>query len=170
MSNQIRDLFHTVKTSDLTGDQIQNGFGAIFLSKDTIENQLVSQEIVAQVQSTKAPFYGLPIPGSFQIETIAGEPGYFPITLNISANKTYRIEAISVTNTGGSPLTATVELGDGANFAFVDTSGSLGAGSVYSFKAHFSQHFDNDINLYGFVSSGTEADAVYNVVYCEIVQ
>lgn len=144
--------------------------GQIFPDNPALFDVLTLTQIVDGYRATNAPTYGQPIPNTFVIQTTAGEPGYFPITLNTSANKTYRIEAISVTNTGGSPLTATVELGDGANFAFVDTSGSLGAGAVYSFKAHFSQHFDNNIKLYGFVSSGTEADAVYNVVYCEIIQ
>lgn len=170
MSNQIRDLFHTIKTSDLTGSQIQSGFGEIYLSKDTIENQLVSQEIISQVQSTKAPFYGLPIPGSFQIETTAGEPGYFQITANTAPNKTYRIEGVSVTNAGLSPITASLELGDGANFCFIDTSGSLASGATFSFTLNQTQHFDNSINLYGLVSSGTEVDAVFNVVYVEIIQ
>lgn len=170
MSNQIRDLFHTVKTSDLTGSQIQSGFGEIYLSKDTIENQLVSQEIVAQVQSTKAPFYGLPIPGSFQIESTAGEPGYFQITANLSANKTYRIEAISVTNAGLSPVEVSLEIGDGANFAFIGATGSLASGGTFAFTTNNTQHIDSSVNLYGIVTQGTEADAVFNVVFCEIVQ
>jgi len=167
---QIRDLFHTIKTSDLTGSQIQSGFGEIYLSKDTIENQLVSQEIITQVQSTKAPFFGLPIPGSFQIESTAGEPGYFRITTLTSSNKTYRIEGVSVTNAGLSPINVSLEIGDGANFCFVDSSGSLASGATYSFTLNQTQHFDDSINLYGLVTSGTEADAVFNVVFCEIIQ
>ena len=55
MKPQIRDLVHTIKSSDLTASQIKAGFGEIFLSKDTIDNQLEVQEIVEMSRSVKTP-------------------------------------------------------------------------------------------------------------------
>jgi len=169
MSNQIRDLFHTVKTTDLTGLQIENGFGEIYLSKDTIENQLVSQEIVAQVQSTKAPFYGSPIPGSFEIVSTTGEPGRFVIT-NAQSNKTYQILAVSVDNIGLGSLDVSIWYGDGTSFVKLSEQTAIASNESKRFALENGYFIDSNVQLYAEVSAGTEVDAVLNVVEAQVIQ
>ena len=169
MSNQIRDLFHTVKTTDLTGLQIANGFGEIYLSKDTIENQLVSQEIVAQVQSTKAPFYGSPIPGSFEIVSTTGEPGRFLIT-NAQTNKTYQVLAVSVDNIGLGSLDVTLWYSDGSNFVKLSEQTAIAANESKRFVLENGYFIDSNVQLYAEVTTGTEVDALLNVVEAQVIQ
>jgi len=169
MSNQIRDLFHTVKTGDLTGSQIQSGFGEIYLSKDTIENQLVSQEIVAQVQSAKAPFYGTPIPGSFEIVSTTGEPGRFLIT-NAQSNKTYQILAVSVDNIGLGALDVSLWYSDGSTFVKLAEETSIASNASKRFNLVNGYFIDSNVQLYAEVTTGTEVDALLNVVEAQVIQ
>jgi len=168
--NQIRDLFHTVKTEDITAQQIKNGFGNIFLSQDTIENQLESQEIVAQARSTKAPFYGTALPGSFQMVTTGGEAGYFNICGTTEVNKTYKLIAASVLNAGAGNMVAELFIGDGSSgFAFISETGTIPAGGAGKFS-RLEMEFDNSVKFYVQITTGAAGDAVVQSATCELIQ
>lgn len=169
MGNQIRDLFHLVKSEDLTGSQIKQGFGDIFLSQDTLENQMISQEIVAQAASVKTPFYGSPIPGSFKFDVAPGDAGLIPF-LTPEANKTYALLAADVLNNGSGSMTVSFGYTDGfGNFLKVSEA-TPSAGGQGGFSVRNAFYFDSNVFPCFLVTSGTPEDAVGQIVYAEVVQ
>ena len=169
MDKQIRDLFHLTKSEDLTGQQIKQGFGQIFLSKDTIDNQMVTQEIVNQVASVKAPFYGSQIPNSAVIVAKTADGGLEPV-FTPSPNKTYRIMAADVLNIGSSSVSVDFGLLD-SNLNFVKLANvSPNAGGQNAIELRGLQFFDSDVFPGFIVISGTPSDCVVQVAYAEVVQ
>jgi hypothetical protein len=165
---QIRDLVHTIKSSDLTSAQIESAFGEIFLSKDTIENQLESQEIVDQFRIVKVPTYGQPIPNSSVIVVKAGESGLVKL-FTATDNKTYKILAFSITNAGNA---ATCQIGlqdSSSDFATV-FSGTAIATGVTAITDMIGITFDNTVFPAFLITSGDVNDFTFEMAYCEIVQ
>lgn len=167
--NQIRDLFHLVKSEDLTGQQIKQGFGEIFLSKDTIDNQMISQEIVNQVSSVKTPFYGSPIPGSFVFATAPGDNGIIPF-FTPTANKTYQLIAADVLNLGAGAMTVNFGFTNGAG-DFLKVSGATPTpGGQGGFSVRNAFYFDASTFPCFVVETGTANDAIGQIIYAEVVQ
>ena len=166
---QIRDLFHLISSEDLTANQIKLGFGPIKLSQDSINNQLVTQEIVSQVQSVKSPFFGSPLPGSFVIVSTVGDVGIVPVFTPVT-NKTYCIEAASCTNIGPSG-TIDIEFGytDGALFVLVSKA-QISAGITSAFDTRGYKTFESNVFPAFIITSGTAGDAEVNMAYAEVVQ
>lgn len=169
MSKQIRDLVHTIKSKDLTPAQIEAAFGEIYLSSDTIPNQLESQEIVTQVQIVKAPFYGVPIPNTTSIATKDGDSGVVAI-ITPESNKTYQLLGADATN-GGTSSGISVSFGmyDGSNFTRLNDI-TVAAGAVGIFNTRNAFTFDSSCYPAILVTSGTASDLVVSMIYAEIVQ
>ena len=169
MENQIRDLVHTVKSSDLTATQIKNGFGEIFLSRDTLENQLETQEIVEMTRSVKVPYYGKHIPGSALIEEMPGSAGLVKMT-TVPANRTYKILACSVDNAGN---VANVRVGltdTSASFLACVFAGDVAAQDVTPIPELVGVTFDQESIPAFLATSGTPDDLTFTLAYCEIIQ
>lgn len=169
MGNQVRDLFHLVKSEDLTGSQIKQGFGEIFLSKDTIDNQMITQEIVNQVASVKAPFYGSQIPNSAVIVQKSGDGGLEPV-FTPGDNKTFQIMAADVLNAGAAPVSVDFGVMDG-NGIFVKLANvTPAAGNQNAIELRNLFYFDSSVFPAFQVISGTPSDAIIQVAYAEVVQ
>jgi hypothetical protein len=165
---QIRDLVHTVKSTDLTGSQISQAFGDIYLSNDSISNQLESQEIVAQFQTVKAPTFGCSIPNSTRITTTQGDSG--PIAILVpTVNKTYAILAVDLINNGASPMTVSLGYYDGTTFVTLNVI-TVGATATGSFTTRNAYTFDSSVYPAFIVTSGTAADATVSMAYSELIQ
>lgn len=166
---QIRDLVHTIKSKDLTPAQIDQGFGEIFLSKDTMMNQLEVQEIVEMSRSVKTPYYSAQIPNTATIVTKVPDGGLEPVFVP-TTNKTYQIMAADVINAGTGAVSIDFGLID-ANLNFIKLANvNPSAGGQNAIELRNLVCFDS--NVYpGFVTvSGTPGDAVVQMAYAEIVQ
>lgn len=168
MSNQIRDLVHTIKTSDLTPAQISAAFGEIYLSRDTIENQLESQEIVTQSRLVKSPFYGQHIPNTAQIVDLAGDSGIQPF-FTPDSNKTYEFMGADVMNQGVSNLDVAFGLTDGVLFLQLDNQVPVGSQQL-PFDPKGLRYFDSSVYPAILVLSGTGSDAMAQLAYAEVIQ
>ncbi len=168
MSMQIRDLVHLVKSEDLTPAQIKQAFGEIYLSKDTIQNQLESQEIVEQARTVKAPFYGQHIPNTAQIVELIGDSG-IQAFFTPEANKTYEFIAADALNSGGSNVDVAFGLTDGVLFVQLDNQVVLGAGQN-PFAAQALRYFDSNVYPAMLVLSGTGSDVIGQLAYAEVIQ
>jgi len=169
MSKQIRDLVHTIKSTDLTGAQINQGFGEIYLSKDTIPNQLESQEIVEQTRSVKSPFYGSQIPNTATIVTKVPDGGLEPV-FTPTVNKTYQIMAADVINAGVGSVSIDFGLMDN-NLNFIklaNVNPSAGGQNAIELRNLF--FFDSSVFPGFLVVSGTPGDAVVQLAFAEVVQ
>jgi len=165
---QIRDLVHTIKSTDLTPAQIEAGFGPIYLSQDTIPNQLEVQEIVDQFRSVKLPTYGTHIPDTAQIVVTAGAAGLTKM-FTTESNKTYKILAFSVTNAGN---VAQVQVGlqdSSSNFACLFQGDVIAAG-VTAIRDVHGVTFDSSVFPAFVIESGDVNDFSFELAYCEIVQ
>jgi len=170
MSNtQIRDLVHLIKSEDLTPAQIKSAFGEIYLSNDSISNQLESQEIVDQVRVVKAPFFGQHIPNTSQIAARVGDSGIMYFFLP-SANKTYEFIAADVTNTGSGSVTVEFGVTNGADFIKMDVESPSAGGGQAGFDARQLRYFDSDVYPAFLVTSGTAGDVVGQLAYAEVIQ
>ena len=167
-SHQIRDLVHTIKSSDLTPAQIEAAFGEIYLSKDTIQNQMESQEIVQQFQTVKCPTYSASIPNTSVIANKPGDSGIIPVFLP-TANKTYQLICADVENAGGSSATIVIGYTDGGSFVQLN-SVSIAGGATGIFTLRNAYTFDSSVYPAFLVTSGTAADVTVNMVYSELVQ
>ena len=169
MSNQIRDLVHTIKSTDLTPAQIQSAFGEIFLSKDTIENQLETQEIVEMTRSVKTPYYGKHIPGSAVLEEQQGSTGVVKM-VSVPGNRTYKVLACSVDN-GGNVANVRVGLTDtDATFLACVFAGDVAATDVTPIPELVGVTFDQESIPAFIATSGTPDDLTFTLAYCEIIQ
>ena len=166
--HQIRDLVHTIKSSDLTPAQIQSAFGEIFLSKDTITNQLEAQEIVEQFQKVKLPTYGCSIPNTSKIVHKVGDSGILPL-FTPEANKTYQLICADVENAGGGSATIVFGYTDGGSFIQINTV-SLAGGATGSFNLRNAYTFDSSVFPAVLITNGTAADCTINLAYSELVQ
>ena len=169
MGNQIRDLVHTIKSSDLTAGQIRSGFGEIFLSRDTLENQLETQEIVEMTRSVKSPYYGKHIPNSALLEEMPGSAGLVKMT-TVAANRTFKVLACSVENAGN---VANVRVGltdAGATFLACVFAGDVAATDVTPIPELVGVTFDQDSIPAFIATSGTPDDLTFTLAYCEIIQ
>ena len=169
MSKQIRDLVHTIKSTDLTAAQIQSGFGEVFLSRDTLENQLEVQEIVEMARAVKVPFYGRHIPGSTVVTEVTGSAGLVKM-LTAESNTAYKILALSVNN-GGNVAGIRVGVTDsGASTLCCVFVGDAAATTVTPLPDFVGMTFDiNSIPAF-LVTSGTPDDLTFELAYCEVVQ
>lgn len=167
-SHQIRDLVHTIKSKDLTPAQIEQAFGEIFLSKDTIENQIESQEIVSQFQIVKAPTFGCSIPNTSKIAAKAGEGGLVAI-ITPEANKTYQLIAVDAVNAGAGNITVALGYSNGGDFVRINTI-TIASGAFGSFTTRNAYTFDSSVFPAFLVTSGTAGDLVVNMAYSELVQ
>lgn len=166
--HQIRDLVHTVKSSDLTPAQIESAFGEIYLSKDTIPNQMESQEIVQQFQSVKAPTFGCSIPNTTQIVNKPGENGVVAI-YTPTANKTYQLIAADAENAGTGSVTVIIGYTDGGTFVRINEI-TVGAGDTGIYNLRNAYTFDSNVYPALLVTSGTAADITVNMVFSELIQ
>ena len=169
MSKQIRDLVHTIKSKDLTGSQIESAFGEIFLSRDTIPNQLEAQEIVAQVQIVKSPYYGVAIPNTTQIISLTGDSGVVPF-FTPASNKTYSLIAADLVNGSGAGMTGVLGLYDGTNFVKISEATPSSGGGQGGFNLRNAFTFDSSVYPALLITSGTAAQAVAQIAICELVQ
>lgn len=169
MSKQIRDLVHTVKSKDLTPAQIEAGFGEIYLSRDTIQNQLEAQEIVSQVQTVKAPYYGVAIPNTSQIISLTGDSGIVPFFVPAS-NKTYSLIAADLINGSGGGMTGVLGLYDGTNFCKISEATPSSGGGVGAFNLRNAFTFDSSVYPALLITNGTASSAVAQIAICELVQ
>ena len=169
MENQIRDLVHTVKSVDLEASQIKSGFGEIFLSRDTLENQLESQEIVEMTRVVKTPYYGQSIPGTTQVIETTGSAGLVKM-FTASNNVGYQITAFSINN-GGNAATVRVGVTDSGGTILVSVfSGDVAAGSVVAVPEMVGLRFDiNSIPAF-LVTAGTPDNITFEMAYSETVQ
>ena len=169
MSKQIRDLVHTIKSKDLTPAQIEAAFGEIFLSSDTIPNQLESQEIVTQVQTVKSPFFGAAIPNTGVIYQRAGDTGIIPF-FTPASNKTYALLAGDLTNGSSGTMKGVLGLYDGTNFVYLSQIEPAGGGETKAFALENAFTFDSSVYPAFLILSGTASDAVGQIAVCELVQ
>lgn len=166
--SQIRDLVHTIKSKDLTGDQIESAFGEVYLSKDEINTQLEVQEIVDQFRSVKLPTYGSHIPDTAQVVVTAGASGLTKM-FTTEANKTYKILAWSCTNAGN---VGNVQIGlqdSASNFSALFV-GQVTATAVTAFTDLHGVTFDSSVFPAFVIESGDVNDYQFEMAYCEIVQ
>lgn len=165
---EIRDLVHTIKSTDLTPAQIEAGFGPIFLSRDTISNQLEVQEIVDQFRSVKLPTYGTHIPDTGVVVVTPGSASLQKM-FTTEANKTYKILAFSVTNQGN---VAQVQIGlqdSSSNFACLFRGDVIATGTTAITDVH-GVTFDSSVFPAFLIETGDVADFSFEMAYCEIVQ
>lgn len=165
---QIRDLVHTIKSIDLTPAQIEAGFGEIYLSQDTIENQLESQEIVDMFRIVKVPTYGHHIPNTGLIVVKGGESGLTKL-FTADDNKTYKILACSVTNAGDAQ-TFQIGLQNSSSDFSVVFSGTATATTDTPIDAMKGITFDNSVFPAFIITSGDVNELSFSMAYCEIVQ
>jgi len=169
MSNQqIRDLVHTIKSTDLTPAQIDQAFGEIYLSKDTINNQLESQEIVEQFQKVKLPTFGQSIPNTTAIATVTADSGLIPI-LSPTVNKTYILLGVDAINNGGSSISVSFGYSDGGDFVTLNKI-TLAGTETGTFNTRNAYTFDSSCYPTILVTSGTASDLTVQMVYAELVQ
>lgn len=169
MSKQIRDLVHTVKSTDLTGAQIDSAFGPIFLSRDTLENQMETQEIVDMTRSVKAPFYAHHIPGSAIIASMPGSAGLVKV-ISAEANTVYKITAFSIDNAGN---VANVRVGltdSGATVLSCVFNGQIAATDVTPLPDMVGITFDIDSVPAFLVTSGSPDDITIDMAYVKTIQ
>jgi hypothetical protein len=172
MSNQIRDLVHTIKSADLTPNQIENAFGEIFLSRDTIENQLESQEIVSMFQAVKVPTYGHHIPNTATIVVKGGESGLTKL-FTAENNKTYKILALSVANAGDAQTFQFGLQNDSGDYAVIEATmanASTDNDGITVIDRAEGITFDNSVFPAFLITSGDVNDLAFSMAYCEIVQ
>jgi len=169
MSNhQIRDLVHTIKSADLTPLQISQAFGEIYLSSDTLDNQLETQEIVEQFRSVKVPTLGTSIPNTTTIATCIGDAGIIPF-FTPGTNKTYQLIASDVANSGSGSVTVVFGYTNGGDFVRINSI-SVASGGFGTFTTRNAYTFDSDVYPAILVTSGTAGDVLANLVYSELVQ
>ena len=165
---QIRDLVHTIKSKDLTPGQIESGFGEIFLSKDTITNQMESQEIVAQMQVVKVPTFGSSIPNTTRIVTKVGDSGIVPLFVP-EANKTYQLIGSDVANTGSGSMNVVLGLYNGTNFMQLNQI-TVASSATGIFNTRNAYTFDSGVYPAVLITIGTASDALFQLTYSELVQ
>jgi len=166
--NQIRDLVHTVKSSDLTPLQIFNAFGEIFLSADTMDNQLEAQEIVEMMRVVKVPTYGTHIPNTAKYEVTAGTSGLIKL-VTVEQNKTYKILAASVDNAGNA-VPVRFGLQDANNNFVAIFRNDVNAAGLTAFTDAPGVTFDSSMFPAAVIEAGDVNDFNFEIAYCEIVQ
>ena len=165
---QIRDLVHTIQSSDLTSQQIRAAFGEIFLSRDTLENQLEAQEIVEMMRIVKSPTYSQHIPNSAVIQETPGSVGLTKM-FTPEDNKTYRLLGACVTNAGN---VSNVEFGlqdDSSNFVAL-FKGDAAATATTALTTVRDVTFDSNVFPAFLINTGDENDLSFIIAYCELVQ
>lgn len=165
---QIRDLVHTIKSANLTPAQIEAAFGEIYLSRDTLENQLEAQEIVEMMRIVKAPMYGAHIPDTATIVIKAGTSGLEKM-FTATANRTYKILGVSVTNAGN---VGTIQFGlsdTSSNFCAL-YQGTVAATAVTALTDLHGVTFDSQVFPAFLIETGDVNDYQFEMAYCEIIQ
>lgn len=168
MEPQIRDLVHTIKGMDLTPAQIESAFGEIYLSRNTLDNQLDSQEIVQQFRAVKLPTYGTHIPNTAKYEVTAGSSGLIKL-VTVEENKTYKILAASVDNAGNA---APVRFGlqdAQSNFVAIFRN-DVNAAGLTAFSDAPGITFDSTMFPAAVIEAGDVNDFNFEIAYCELVQ
>lgn len=169
MDQQIRDLVHTIKSTDLTPAQIKAAFGEIYLSKDTINNQLESQEIVTQFQIVKAPTFGASIPNTTAISRIDADSGLMPLLPSIESNKTYVLLGVDAINNGSGAISVSFGYSNGGDFVTLNQI-TLAGTETGTFNTRNAYTFDSSGYPTILVTSGAAADLSVQMVYAELVQ
>lgn len=165
---QIRDLVHTIQSSELTSQQVKAAFGEIFLSMDTLENQLEAQEIVEMMRIVKVPTYSQHIPNSAIIVETAGAAGLTKM-FSPETNKTYRLLGVSVTNAGN---VSNVEFGlqnDASGFVAL-FAGDINAAGITALTSVRDVTFDSSVYPAFLINTGDVNDLSFAIAYCELVQ
>ena len=62
MVDEVRNQIHLIKIEDLTPAQIESAAGGVYLSKNELNNQNDTQNIVDSFRSVKVPTLGTLIP------------------------------------------------------------------------------------------------------------
>jgi hypothetical protein len=166
---QIRDLVHTIKSADLTPAQIQAAFGEIYLSNDTLENQLESQEIVEMMRVVKAPMYGTHIPNTGTVINTAGASGLTKM-FDPETNRTYKILAVSVTNAGNVGQVQFGMMNSAGNIFACIFRGDVAATATTAFADVQGVTFDANTIPAFLIESGDVNDYNFEMAYCEIIQ
>ena len=165
---QIRDLVHTIQSKDLTPAQIEAAFGSIYLSRDTINNQLETQEIVEQFQKVKLPTYGQAIPNTTAIAQVTADSGLIPILVP-TANKTYGLLGVDAINTGAGSVGVSFGYTNGGDFVTLNKI-TLASTETGTFTTRNAYTFDSSCYPAILVTSGTASDLTVQMVYSELVQ
>jgi len=168
VDQQIRDLVHTIKSTDLTPAQISAAFGEIYLSRDTINNQLESQEIVTQFQIVKAPTFGASIPNTTAIAQVTADSGLIPILVP-TANKTYVLLGVDAINAGSGSVGVSFGYSNGGDFVTLNQI-TLSATETGTFNTRNAYTFDSSCYPTILVTAGTASDLTVQMVYAELVQ
>jgi len=111
----LRDQLSSLTVSDLTGAQITDAGGKVFLSPNAVANQQTIEAIASTWRAVHAPSYGVAIPGSQK--STNGDATTATI-LTPPTNSTLYINALSVSNTNNTdPATITLQIGGGKIFS-----------------------------------------------------
>ena len=171
----IRDQIHLIKTEELTGPQIKTTSGKVYLSRDAQQSQDEIVDIVSTVKAVKAPFYGLPIPGTFAIATAPGV--VVDTAVNIvspTTNQTYQLLSVDVKNIGPTgTVSADLYLSDGASKVKLAAVASVAAGSQNAFdlsKLPGTLYFTKEVYIIGVPTAGTPGFCQFELAYCKVVQ
>ena len=165
---QIRDLVHTIKSKDLTPGQIESAFGEIYLSKDTITNQMEAQEIVTQFQVVKAPTFGATIPNTTAIAQVTADSGLIAILVP-TINKTYVLLGVDAINNGLGSISVSFGYSNGGDFVTLNQI-TLATTETGTFNTRNAYTFDSSCYPTILVTNGAAADLTVQMVYAELVQ
>ena len=175
MSNDIRDQLHTIQTEDLTPAQILSASGGVYLSKDAQDSQDEIVDIVATTKAVKSPFFGAPLPGTFEISVTPGTDT--DVAVNIvspTTNQTYELLAASAENLNpGGTAEGSLFITDGANSVKLAASGSISAQGEEKFNlSHIAGplYFTKELYISGVPTAGTAAQLQFKLAYCKVVQ
>jgi len=169
----IRDNLHTITTSGLTAEQIKQISGDVYLSMDAQISQDEIVDIVQTVRAVKTPFYGTPIPGTFEIAIASNAVIDDSVNIvNPEANQTYQLISISVQNLNpGAATDADIYLTDGSDSVKLAFTGSIAASKTYSVPLYGGPiFFDSDVYLSGVPRSGVALLCQFEVAYAKVVQ
>jgi len=175
MDTQIRDQLHTIQTEDLTAAQILSASGGVYLSKDSQHSQDEIVDIVSTVKSVKAPFYGAPLPGTFDIVATAGVSINDIVDIaSPTTNQTYQLLAATLNNLNPvGTCTGDLVLYDGNDWVILTKSGTITASTETPFNLSDQCgpiYFTKEMYLGGVPTAGTPAQMQFKLVYCKVVQ
>jgi len=176
MDNQIRDQLHTIQTEDLTAAQILSASGGVYLSKDSQHSQDEIVDIVSTVKSVKAPFYGAPLPGTFDIAVVPGVSinDEVKTPLDPTTNQTYQLLGATLQNLNpAGTCTGDLILSNGSEYVILAKSGTIAASTDTPFDLSDKASpifFTKEIYLAGVPTAGTPIQMHFKVVFCKVVQ
>jgi len=168
MVDEVRNQIHLIKIEDLTPAQIESAAGGVYLSKNELNNQNDTQNIVNSFRSVKVPTLGTLIPQTTAIHSIAGTGGEGTIFVPL-ANKSYILLAGDCVNGGAAPLTAVLMLHSAGKSVALETQ-LVGPSETVPFSQVHGVAFDSTTYPYFKVTTGTAGDATFSVAVGETVQ